>query len=214
MALIECVPNVSEGRRPARRRRARRGRSMAVAGVRLLDRLVRPRAQSIGLHLCRRGRTDRSRRSRAVRLCDPGHRFAGAPRRAPAAWAPSTSCPSSRSAARRWRTASRSRRQTAAAVAARFQIPVFLYEEAASSRARRNLADVRRGEFEGLAEKMARPEWAPDYGPPQPHPTAGATAIGARAPLIAFNVNLATDRLDVARAIAAACATAAAGCHS
>jgi glutamate formiminotransferase len=94
-------------------------------------------------------------------------------------------------------------RQTAATVSDRLQIPVFLYEEAASRDGRRNLADIRRGEFEGLAEKMAAPEWAPDYGPPRPHPTAGATAIGARAPLIAFNVNLATSDLSVARAIAA-----------
>jgi len=80
----------------------------------------------------------------------------------------------------------------------------YLYEAAALIDARRNLADIRRGEFEGLATKMASPEWAPDFGPARPHPTAGATVIGARAPLIAFNVNLATDRLDVAKAIAAA----------
>ena len=95
-------------------------------------------------------------------------------------------------------------RTTAAAVASRFKIPVFLYEEAASTDARRNLADIRRGEFEGLAAKLALPEWQPDYGPPRPHPTAGAAAIGARAPLIAFNVNLATGRLETAKAIAAA----------
>ena len=79
------------------------------------------------------------------------------------------------------RTALRWRRQTAATVATRFHVPVFLYEEAASTPARRNLADIRRGEFEGLAQKMALPEWAPDYGPSRPHPTAGATVIGARA---------------------------------
>jgi glutamate formiminotransferase len=81
---------------------------------------------------------------------------------------------------------------------------VFLYEEAASSPARRNLEDIRRGEFEGLSAKMGSPEWAPDFGPPRPHPAAGAIVIGARMPLIAFNINLATDRLDVAKAIAAA----------
>ena len=95
-------------------------------------------------------------------------------------------------------------RATAAQVAARFEIPVFLYEAAATTPARRNLANVRRGEFEGLAAKLALPEWAPDFGPSRPHPTAGATVIGARMPLIAFNVNLATDRLDIAKAIAAA----------
>jgi len=95
-------------------------------------------------------------------------------------------------------------RQTAAAVADRFQLPVFLYEEAASSPARRNLADIRRGEFEGLAAKLASPEWRPDYGPASPHPTAGATVLGARRPLVAFNVNLTTNRLEIAKAIAAA----------
>jgi glutamate formiminotransferase len=89
-------------------------------------------------------------------------------------------------------------------VGERLGVPVYLYEEAASSPARRNLEDIRRGEFEGLAEKMARPEWAPDFGPAAPHPTAGATVIGARMPLIAYNINLATDRLDVAKKIATA----------
>ena len=94
--------------------------------------------------------------------------------------------------------------ETAAAVAERFQLPVYLYEEAAATPGRRNLADIRRGEFEGLAAKMASSGWAPDYGPARPHPSAGAAVIGARAPLIAFNVNLATDRLDIAKAVAAA----------
>ncbi|MCU0256298.1 MAG: glutamate formimidoyltransferase, partial [Vicinamibacterales bacterium] len=83
-------------------------------------------------------------------------------------------------------------------------VPIFLYEEAASSPARRNLEDIRRGEFEGLAAKMAAPEWAPDFGPAAPHVSAGASVIGARMPLVAYNINLATDRLDVARKIAAA----------
>ena len=95
-------------------------------------------------------------------------------------------------------------RDVAADVAARFDLPVFLYEEAATTASRRNLEDIRRGEFEGLAAKLAQPEWAPDFGPSRPHATAGATVIGARMPLIAYNINLATDRLDVARKIAAA----------
>lgn len=95
-------------------------------------------------------------------------------------------------------------RETGAAVAERFGVPVYLYEEAASTPARRNLEDVRRGEFEGLAAKMAAAEWAPDFGPSVPHASAGATVIGARLPLIAYNINLDTNRLDVARKIAAA----------
>ncbi len=95
-------------------------------------------------------------------------------------------------------------KSVAADVAARFSLPVYLYEEASSNTARKNLEDIRRGEFEGLAAKMAQPAWAPDYGPPAPHQSAGAAVIGARMPLIAYNINLATDRLDVARKIAAA----------
>lgn len=94
-------------------------------------------------------------------------------------------------------------RRVGAAAAARFDLPVYLYEAAASQPARRRLEDVRRGQFEGLATRLADPAWAPDFGPSVPHPTAGAIAIGARAPLIAFNVNLATDRLDLARRVAA-----------
>jgi glutamate formiminotransferase len=95
-------------------------------------------------------------------------------------------------------------RKVGAAVSDRFGVPVYLYEEAASTPARRNLEDIRRGEFEGLDAKMAAAEWAPDFGQPAPHPTAGASVVGARMPLIAYNINLATDRLEVAKKIAAA----------
>ena len=67
-------------------------------------------------------------------------------------------------------------RQTGAAIAERFQIPVYLYEEAASRPARKTLEDIRRGEFEGLAAKMASEGWTPDFGPVVPHPTAGASS--------------------------------------
>ncbi|MEO8680775.1 MAG: glutamate formimidoyltransferase [Vicinamibacterales bacterium] len=95
-------------------------------------------------------------------------------------------------------------RTVAADVARRFDVPVFLYEEASTNPARKNLEDIRRGEFEGLAAKMAQPQWAPDFGPAAPHPSAGASVIGARMPLIAYNINLDTDRLEVAKKIAAA----------
>lgn len=84
-------------------------------------------------------------------------------------------------------------------------IPVFLYEEAATRPERRNLADVRAGEFEGLLSLVGTDESRkPDYGPERLHPTAGAVAVGARRPLVAFNVNLNTNDLRVARAIARA----------
>ena len=69
---------------------------------------------------------------------------------------------------------------------------------------RRNLAEIRKGEFEGFAEKIRDPKWAPDFGPAAPHPTAGAVAIGARPPLIAYNITLGTSDLKVADTIARA----------
>jgi len=93
-------------------------------------------------------------------------------------------------------------RSTAAIVAERFDVPVYLYEEAAAHLMRRNLSDIRRGGFEQLAARIRLDEWRPDFGRPVPHPTAGVSAIGARPVLIAYNVNLDTDRVDVARRIA------------
>jgi glutamate formiminotransferase len=95
-------------------------------------------------------------------------------------------------------------REVGQEAAQRYGIPVFLYEEAATAPHRRNLEDIRRGQFEGLADKMRDPLWAPDFGPAQPHPTAGATVVGARMPLIAYNINLGTPDLEVARRIAKA----------
>ena len=81
-------------------------------------------------------------------------------------------------------------------------IPSFLYEASASRPERRNLADCRRGEFEGMPEKLLQEDWAPDYGERKIHPTAGISAIGARKPLVAFNVNLDTDDVQIAKTIA------------
>jgi glutamate formiminotransferase/formiminotetrahydrofolate cyclodeaminase len=80
-------------------------------------------------------------------------------------------------------------------IGAELEIPVYLYENAASRPERRNLARVRSGEYEGLREKLADPEWAPDFGPSSFNPRTGATAVGAREFLIAYNINLnSTDR--------------------
>lgn len=87
-------------------------------------------------------------------------------------------------------------------VARRFGLPVYLYERAARRPERARLADIRRGGFEGLAARLGDPAWAPDFGPARPHPTAGATVIGARFFLIAFNAVLATPDVGAARAIA------------
>lgn len=81
-------------------------------------------------------------------------------------------------------------------------IPIFLYEDSAQKPDRVNLARIRKGQFEGMTEKLKQPEWAPDYGEAKIHPTAGVTAVGARMPLVAFNVNLDTDNIDIANKIA------------
>ena len=87
--------------------------------------------------------------------------------------------------------------------AAKFKVPVYLYEEAATRPDRKNLADVRKGEFEGLREEIGKdPNRVPDYGPNEVHPTAGATAVGARKILIAYNINLGTTDISVAKEIA------------
>jgi glutamate formiminotransferase len=201
MALIECVPNVSEGRRSVIVS-ALAEAVAAVDGVRLLDHSADPahhrsvftfagEAEPIGNAVVALFES-------AIPVIDLRSHRGAHPRMGAVDVVPfipigDTSMAQCVALAK----------QTGARVAERFQIPIFLYEEAASSAARRNLADVRRGEFEGLTEKMARPEWTPDYGPARPPPTAGATAMGARVPLIAFNVNLATSRLEIARAIAA-----------
>jgi len=93
-------------------------------------------------------------------------------------------------------------KEVAVTVAEKYHLPVFLYEKSATAPHRENLASVRKGEFEGLTEKMKLPEWQVDYGPSLPHPTAGAVAVGARMPLIAYNVNLGTDNWEIADAIA------------
>lgn len=82
------------------------------------------------------------------------------------------------------------------------KIPSFLYEDSATRPERRNLATCRKGEFEGMPEKLLQPEWAPDFGERKIHPTAGITAIGARMPLVAFNINLATSDVEIAKKIA------------
>ena len=89
-------------------------------------------------------------------------------------------------------------------IAEELHIPVYLYEKSATVESRRNLATIRKGEFEGFAEKIMRPEWRPDFGEAKIHPTAGVVAVGAREFLIAYNVDLATSDLSVAKEIARA----------
>lgn len=86
----------------------------------------------------------------------------------------------------------------------RFHIPVFLYENSATAGNRVSLPEIRKGEFEGMAEKMKLLEWAPDFGERAPHISAGVTAVGGRMPLIAYNINLDTTDMNIAKEISKA----------
>ncbi|HGN4732305.1 TPA: glutamate formimidoyltransferase [Streptococcus pyogenes] len=93
-------------------------------------------------------------------------------------------------------------KQVAERINRELDIPIFLYEDSATRPERQNLAKIRKGQFEGMPEKLLEEDWAPDYGDRKIHPTAGVTAVGARMPLVAFNVNLDTDNIDIAHKIA------------
>lgn len=93
-------------------------------------------------------------------------------------------------------------KEAAKEMAENYNLPIYLYEKAATVPSRENLANIRKGEFEGFSEKIKQPEWKPDFGPDSIHPTGGATVVGARMPLIAFNVNLNTNNLEIANKIA------------
>jgi glutamate formiminotransferase len=202
MAIVECVPNVSDGRR----RDVIESLVAAVdrvPGVRLLDRssdsshnrsVLTLAGEPAAMKTAVLALFDVAVRAIDLRSHDGEHPRLGAVDVVPFVPIEGVTMADCVALAR----------ETAGEIAARFEMPVFLYEAAATTPERINLEDIRRGEFEGLAAKMAAPEWAPDFGPPRPHPTAGATVVGARMPLIAYNINLATDRLDVAKRIAAA----------
>jgi glutamate formiminotransferase / 5-formyltetrahydrofolate cyclo-ligase len=202
MAIIECIPNISEGQRPEVVAAIAQAVG-ATPGVRVLDVSSDPAhnrsvltlaGDAPGLEAAILTLFDHALRAIDLRRHAGEHPRLGAVDVVPFVPIEGVSMADCIALAR----------DTGEVVASRFGVPVFLYEEAASSPTRRNLEDIRRGEFEGLAAKMAQPDWAPDFGPSAPHPSAGATVIGARMPLIAYNINLATDRLDVARKIAAA----------
>jgi glutamate formiminotransferase len=202
VAVIESIPNVSEGRRPeviARIADAIR----TTAGVRLLDHssdashnrsVFTLAGDAAGVKRATLALVEQAVTAIDLRTHHGEHPRLGAVDVVPFVPIEGTTMAECVALAK----------DVGAAVADRFGLPVFLYEEASSNPARKNLEDIRRGEFEGLAAKMGNPEWAPDFGPAAPHPSAGAVVIGARMPLIAYNINLNTDRLDVAKKIAAA----------
>ena len=93
-------------------------------------------------------------------------------------------------------------KEVAKEVAQKYSLPIFLYENSASRPERQNLATIRKGQFEGMADKIEQPEWKPDFGPAKVHPSAGVTAMGARMPLVAYNVNLDSSDIEIANEIA------------
>jgi glutamate formiminotransferase len=202
MALIESIPNISEGRRAEVIDDIARAVA-ASPGVRLLDRSSDVSHNRTVLTLA--GPPDAVRAAilvlyaRALDTIDMRQHHGEHPRLGAVDVVPLVPIDGVTMA-----DCAALARSIAAEVGTRFSLPVYLYEEAATTPARRNLEDIRRGEFEGLGDKMRLPDWAPDAGPTAPHASAGATVIGARMPLIAYNINLASDRLDVARKIAAA----------
>jgi len=202
MPIIECIPNVSEGRRPETVE-AIAAAIRAVPGVRLLDhsadashnRSVFTMAGDAGpIKQAVFALYERAVAAIDLRAHRGEHPRLGAVDVVPFVPIEGVTMEACVALAK----------EVGAEVASRFGVPVYLYEEASANPARKNLEDIRRGEFEGLEAKMASPGWAPDFGPAAPHASAGASIIGARMPLIAYNINLNTDRLDVAKKIAAA----------
>lgn len=201
MTLIECIPNFSEGRRPAVVDEIAAAIG-GVEGVEVLDRQSDPAHNRSVITFVGQERAAAEAAFRgiaaATRLIDMNHHEGAHPRFGAADVVPFVPIVESDMP-----VCVETARELARRVARELAIPVYLYEDAALRPERRNLADVRRGEFEGLREAIATdPERRPDEGEAKVHPTAGAVAIGARAPLIAYNVNLESGDVELAKRIA------------
>ena len=200
--LIECIPNFSEGRRQEvieQVAAAVRG----VQGVRLLDVSSNPDHNRTVLTFV--GPPEAvaeaafAATAEAVRLIDMNEHTGEHPRIGAmdvVPFVPLTGASMEDAIALANKTGKR--------IADELGVPVYLYSAAATTPARKRLPDVRQGQYEGLKESITSPDRKPDYGEARMHPTAGATAVGARPPLIAFNVNLGTTNLAIARNIAKA----------
>lgn len=196
---LECVPNVSEGRRLEVV--ARLAAAASAPGARLLDVSSDPdhnrsvltlAGEADGLHAALLSLYEAAVAEIDLTRHQGVHPRVGAVDVVPFVPLGDTPMAAAVAAAER----------LAAEVARRFDLPVYLYERAARRPERTALADIRRGGFEGFSGKIADPAWAPDFGPPRIHPTAGVTVIGARFFLIAFNAVLETPDVAVARTIA------------
>jgi glutamate formiminotransferase len=207
--LFECVPNVSEGRRPEALAALREALA-AVPAAHLLDLSADPDHHRAVVTLAGPAGALRGAVlalfAWAERWVDLRHHQGVHPRLGAVDVVPFVPLAGASMA-----QAVAEARATAAAVAERFDLPVYLYEEAATQPGRRRLADLRRGQFEGLADRLRDPAWAPDFGPARPHPSLGGAVVGARDFLIAVNARLATPDVAVAKAIARAVREAAGG---
>ncbi len=198
--LVECVPNISEGRR-------QEVIDAVVSAVREVERVRLLNVQSDASHnrsvITFAGDPDAVGRAavalaaRAVDLIDMRAHTGEHPRLGAADVIPFVPI----SATTMGDCVALARR-VGEEIWTRLRVPVYFYAAAASASHRVRLPDIRKGEFEGLAEKMTQDGWRPDLGDPRPHTTAGAVVVGARQPLIAYNINLATDDVAIARVIA------------
>lgn len=201
MPIVECIPNISEGRRQDVLDAC--ASAVAATGVKLLD--VKPDASHNRTVLTFAGQPAQVRAAvlalfdTALPLIDLRTHAGEHPRMGAVDVVPFVPIEGVTMA-----DCVAMAREIGATLAERHALPIYLYEDAATQPSRRNLEDIRRGEFEGLAKKMQSADWRPDFGPAEPHVSAGASVVGARMPLIAYNINLATDRLDVAKKIATA----------
>lgn len=191
--LVECVPNFSEGRDRAKIRRITDAIE-STSGVRLLN--VEPGADTHRTVVTFVGTPEGvenaafSAIATAAEVIDMRVHSGAHPR-----MGATDVCPFVPVEGVTMEDCAAIARRVGERVGRELRIPVYLYEAAASRPERKNLADVRRGEYEGLAKKIADPAWKPDFGPSQMNPRAGATVIGARPFLIAYNVNLnSTDK--------------------
>ena len=200
--LVECVPNFSEGRDPAKVDAIIE--AMKLPGVYLLDREMDADHNRCVITLAgeREAIQEAAIRGvgKAAELIDLNQHTGAHPRMGAADVVPFIPIEGVT-----LEDCVAMARHAGAEIWRRFQIPVYLYEAAATTPERRNLENIRRGQFEGIRDEIAvNPARKPDFGEPRVHPTAGATVVGARKPLIAYNIFLNTADVDIAKKIAKA----------
>src|SRR5947207_6226546 len=198
--LVECVPNFSEGRDPEVIRQITAAIE-AVEGISLLN--VDPGASTHRTVVTFAGSPEAAVEAafrgiqKAAELIDMRKHKGAHPR-----MGATDVCPFIPVSNVSWEEAIACAQKLGKRVGEELKIPVYLYEKAAKDKSRSNLAVIRAGEYEGFAEKIKKPEWKPDFGPAKLNEKAGATAIGAREFLVAYNANLNTKSVRRANSVA------------